>query len=62
MADCRFSRLEGKQGKQPRLFIDLLILDVINRFIFGHGILIYYMYVLDTKIKTFYREVAKIIE
>ena len=26
---------------KPRLFIDLLILDVINRFIFGHGVVIY---------------------
>ena len=26
---------------KPRLFIDLLILDVIKRFNFGHGILIY---------------------
>ena len=29
---------------KPRLFIDLLILDVINRFIFGHGILIYCLF------------------
>ena len=28
---------------KPRLFIDLLTLDVINLFIFGHGILIYYV-------------------
>ena len=27
---------------KPRPFIDLLILDVINRFIFGHGVVIYY--------------------
>ena len=28
----------------PRPFIGLLILDVINRFIFGHGVVIYYLY------------------
>ena len=28
---------------KPQPFIDLLILDMINRFIFGHGVLIYYI-------------------
>ena len=36
---------------KPRLFIDLLILDVKNRFIVGHGILIYY-YIMRTIIKS----------
>ena len=28
---------------KPCPFIDLLILDVINQFIFGHGVVIYYV-------------------
>ena len=28
---------------KPLPFIGLLILDVINRFIFGHGVVIYYL-------------------
>ena len=41
------SRLERKPMKGlggPHPFIGLLILDVINRFIFGHGIIIYYLF------------------
>ena len=34
---------------KPRPFIDLLILDVINRFIFGHGVLIYYLHYFDNE-------------
>ena len=37
----------------PRLFIDLLILDVINRFIFGHEILSHY-YIMRTIIKSLF--------
>ena len=31
-----------EKSVQPRPFVDFLILDVINWFIFGHGVLIYY--------------------
>ena len=31
---------------KPRPFIGLLILDVINQFIFGHGVVIYYLFAL----------------
>ena len=35
------TQIDGKVSVKPRLFIDLLILDAINRFIFGHEIRIY---------------------
>ena len=35
--------LSNNDCSEPRTFIDLLILDVINRFIFGHGVLSYYI-------------------
>ena len=31
---------------KPQPFVDLLILDMINRFIFGHGVLIYYVIIM----------------
>ena len=33
-----------KGSVKPRPFIGLLIIDVINRFIFGHKVLIYYLH------------------
>ena len=41
------SRSERKPMKglvEPRPFIGLLILDLINQFIFGHGVVIYYLH------------------
>ena len=35
---------QWKGWVEPRPFIGLLILDMINRFIFGHGVVIYYIY------------------
>ena len=35
-----------KGSVKPRPFIGLLILDVINRFIFGHGVVIFYVSVV----------------
>ena len=43
MADGSFSLLNLD------LSIDLLILDVINQFIFGHGVVIYYLVVFVFK-------------
>ena len=37
-----------KGSVESRPFIDLLILDVINRFIFGHGVVIYYVFYMYT--------------
>ena len=33
---------------KPRPFIGLLILDLINQFIFGHGVIIYYLLGIDS--------------
>ena len=47
---------------EPRPFIGLLILDVINRFIFGHGLVSYYITSQGQDLGTPYDETFHILK